>query len=233
MKYLINNSLDPFYNMSFDEWCLEHLPSNDSFFYLWRNSPSVIIGRNQNAAAEVDIAFLDSRGIELVRRTTGGGAVYHDLQNLNYSMIGLHPSPEPIMDALRTLGLEDVSFSGRNDIFVGGRKVSGFARRICRDRELIHGTLMYDVDIDTLTRALDVPGSKLNMKGVSSVRSRVANLRDLLPGISGLGEFRSRLQEILQGDDGQYLLDAFELSSIAASGQRKRVSARWNPRLSL
>lgn len=196
MKFLRNTSTDPHFNMSFDEYCLQRLPSDDCVFYLWQNRPSVIIGHNQDARREVNLEYLQEHGIVLARRVTGGGAVYHDLQNLNYSIVGRRPRIDVIVEALRSLGVP-AELTGRNDIFVEGRKVSGFARSVYHQRELIHGTLMYDVDIDVLTRALDTPESKLNRKGVASVRSRVANLKDYLPGIDDIGQFRERLHALL------------------------------------
>ena len=106
MKYLINTSTDPYFNMAFDEYCLEQYPSDAPFFYLWRNRPSVIIGLNQNAYSEVNLDYLDRNGITLARRMTGGGAVYHDLQNMNYTIIGKDPSPEIFAEALRLAGME-------------------------------------------------------------------------------------------------------------------------------
>ena len=156
-------------------------------FYLWRNSPSVIIGISQNQYAEVNLGYLKEHGINLVRRSTGGGAVYHDLQNLNYSFVGPlsllgttaegeHPSAVVMMaKALSEFGV-NAEVSGRNDIFVDGHKVSGYAKRVWKDRTIVHGTLMYDVDIETLTAALDTPDSKLHRKGVASVRSRSRTL---------------------------------------------------------
>ena len=202
MRFLKNPSTDPWYNMSFDEYCLEQYPSNDPFFYLWRNRPSVIIGLNQNAYSEVNLAYLEEHGIRLARRVTGGGAVYHDLQNLNYTIVGREATPRPVVEALRALGVP-AELTGRNDIYVDGRKVSGYARRVWHDREIVHGTLMYDVDLDTLTRVLDVPGSKLEAKGIASVRSRVANLKDFLPQFSSLDGLQAALQEILAGGDGE------------------------------
>ena len=202
MRFLKNPSTDPWYNMSFDEYCLEQYPSNDPFFYLWRNRPSVIIGLNQNAYSEVNLAYLEGHGIRLARRVTGGGAVYHDLQNLNYTIVGREATPRPVVEALRALGVP-AELTGRNDIYVDGRKVSGYARRVWHEREIVHGTLMYDVDLDTLTRVLDVPGSKLEAKGIASVRSRVANLKDFLPQFSSLDGLQAALQEILAGSDGE------------------------------
>ena len=202
MRFLTNPSTDPWFNMSFDEYCLERYASNDPFFYLWRNRPSVIIGLNQNAFSEVNLTFLEERGIALARRVTGGGAVYHDLQNLNYTFIGRNVSPQPMVEALCSLGVP-AELTGRNDIFVEGRKVSGYARRVWRDRQIVHGTLMYDVDLDTLSRALDVPGSKLASKGIASVKSRVANLKDYLPQFPSLDALQAALQEILSAGDAE------------------------------
>jgi len=226
MKYLLNTSTDPYFNLSFDEYCLEHLSSEDSVFYLWRNCPAVIVGLNQNVYSEVNLDYLRQNGIALARRVTGGGAVYHDLQNLNYTIIGRKPSPEPILQALRSLGV-DAELSGRNDIFVDGRKVSGYARRVWQDREMIHGTLMYDVDIDALVHSLDVDGSKLSAKGVASVRSRVCNLKDYLPRISGIEELKARLQEILADGDGELTLSQEALDEVRKNAENKFASWDW------
>ena len=191
-------STNPWWNMAFDEWLLQCGPS-EPVFRLWRNEPSVIIGHNQVAAQEVNLEYLQQHGIKLARRVTGGGAVYHDLQNLNYSFAGPigTVSPDLFAEALQSLGLP-AELTGRNDIFVAGRKISGYARSVWHNRELVHGTLMYDVDIDTLTAALNVEGSsKLNLKGVASVRSRVTNVRDYLPQFASLDELQAALQEIL------------------------------------
>ena len=213
MKYLINNSTDPYFNLAFDEYCLENVRLDEPYFYLWRNRPSVIIGLNQNAFSEVNLDFLSAHGISLARRVTGGGAVYHDLQNLNYTIIGRSLSPQPIVDALREFGVE-AELTGRNDIFIDGRKVSGYARRVSHNQEIIHGTLMYDVDLDTLVKALDTPGSKMQAKGIASVRSRVANLREYLPRFSSLDDLQARLQEILSAGDGQMFLSDDQTAEV-------------------
>ena len=198
MNYYDIPCTNPWWNMAFDEWLLQNGP-DEPVFRLWRNEPSVIIGHNQVAAQEVNLEYLQQHGIKLARRVTGGGAVYHDLQNMNYSFAGLAGtvSPEVFAEALRQLGVS-AELSGRNDIFVEGRKISGYARSVWHNRELVHGTLMYNVDIDTLTAALNVEGSsKLNLKGVASVRSRVTNVRDYLPQFSSLDELQSALQATL------------------------------------
>lgn len=220
MKYLINNSTDPYFNLAFDEYCLENIQSEEPYFFLWRNRPAVIIGLNQNAYSEVNLDYLNSHGITLARRVTGGGAVYHDLQNMNYTIIGRNPSPQPMVDALRSLGVP-AELTGRNDIFVEGRKVSGYARRVSHDQEIIHGTLMYDVDLDTLTHVLDTQGSKMQAKGISSVKSRVANLKEYLPQFKSLDELQAALQEILSAGDGQMPLSAEQVAEVRRQADEK------------
>lgn len=220
MKYLINNSTDPYFNLAFDEYCLENIPSDESYFFLWRNRPAVIIGLNQNAYSEVNLDYLNSHGITLARRVTGGGAVYHDLQNMNYTIIGKNPSPQPMVDALRQLGVP-AELTGRNDIFVEGRKVSGYARRVSHNQEIIHGTLMYDVDLDTLVKVLDTPTSKMQAKGISSVKSRVANLKEYLPQFKSLDELQAALQEILSAGDGQMSLSDEQIAEVRKQADEK------------
>lgn len=226
MRFLSNPSTDPWYNMSFDEYCLEQYPSDDAFFYLWRNRPSVIIGLNQNAYSEVDLAYLEEKGILLARRVTGGGAVYHDLQNLNYTFVGRGVSPQPMADALRRLGVP-AELTGRNDIFVEGRKVSGYARRVWRDREIVHGTLMYDVDLATLGRVLDVPGSKMNAKGIASVRAHVANLKDYLPQFASLDALQAALQEILAAGEGELPFGEERRAAVQRISDEKFSTWEW------
>ena len=235
MKYLQNNSTDPHFNMAFDEFCLEHLKADEPVFYLWQNRPSVIIGLNQSAYAEVNLAYLEEKGITLARRVTGGGAVYHDLQNLNYTITGRirdlekdYPAYlETMVRALRKLGVP-AELSGRNDILVDGRKCSGYAKRVSRDRLMIHGTLMYDVDIDTLTQVLATPGSKLSAAGVASVRSRVANLKDYLPQFPDIEAFKNALQDLLADGDEEIVLTDSQLAAIEADAAAKFRTWDWN-----
>ena len=226
MRFVTNPSTDPWYNMSFDEYCLEQYLSDDDYFYLWRNRPSVIIGLNQNAYSEVNLAYLESHGIRLARRVTGGGAVYHDLQNLNYTFIGREVTPQPMVEALRSLGVP-AELTGRNDIYVEGRKVSGYARRVWHDRQIIHGTLMYDVDLDTLSRVLDVPGSKMEAKGIASVHSRVANLKDYLPQFASLDEVQAALHRILAAGDGELSFGEERRAAVQRISDEKFSTWEW------
>ena len=237
MRFLRNSSTDPHYNMSFDEYCLERFPSDETVFYLWRNAPSVIIGLNQNVYSEVNLPYLEDNGIVLARRVTGGGAVYHDLQNLNYTIVGRSGDLDRdypgylhfVLDALRSLGVP-AEINGRNDITVDGRKVSGYAKRVYKDRLMVHGTLMYDVDLGRLTEALSVPGSKLDAAGIASVRSRVGNLREFLPQFTDIQEFQAALERILSRDyaDSRILLTEEQETEIGEICRTKFSTWEWN-----
>jgi lipoate-protein ligase A len=234
MRYLLNTSTDACRNMAFDEFALESLPLDEPVFYLWRNAPSVIIGLNQNPFAEVNTDYLKAHGIALARRVTGGGAVYHDLQNLNYSIVGKsrdlnadYPDYLHFMvNALRSLGVP-AELSGRNDIMVEGRKCSGYAKRVWKDRLMVHGTLMFDVDLAVLGEALSVPGSKMSSAGIASVRSKVANLKDYLPGLRDVLHFRDALHGILAGSDSELPLTGEQQAAIDEMADGKFRTWEW------
>ena len=237
MRYLKNPSTNPYYNMAFDEYCLESLPIDEPVFFLWQNKPAVIVGYNQEVNTEVNLDYLKEKGIDLVRRVTGGGAVYHDLENLNYTIVGRSEDLERdypeyaslLAKALQTLGVP-ATLSGRNDILVEGRKVSGFAKRVCKNRLMVHGTLMYNVDVDVLTHVLNPSTTKLQSKGIASVRSRVANLCDYLPEIPDIQTFSQRLEEILSNNhsDTEYQLSETDLTNIQQLTDKKFATWEWN-----
>ena len=237
MRYLKNPSTNPYYNMAFDEYCLESLSIDEPVFYLWQNRPAVIVGFNQEVNTEVNLDYLKENGIDLVRRVTGGGAVYHDLENLNYTIVGRSEDLERdypeyaslLAKALQTLGVP-ATLSGRNDILVEGRKVSGFAKRVCKNRLMVHGTLMYNVDVDVLTNVLNPSTTKLQSKGIASVRSRVANLCDYLPEIPDIQTFSQRLEEILSNNytDTEYQLTETDLANIQRLTDKKFATWEWN-----
>ena len=237
MRYIKNTSTNPYYNMAFDEYCLESLSIDEPVFFLWQNRPAVIVGFNQEVNTEVNLDYLKENGIDLVRRVTGGGAVYHDLGNLNYTIVGRsedlerdYPEYASIMaKALQSLGVP-ATLSGRNDILVEGRKVSGFAKRVCKNRLMVHGTLMYNVDVDVLTKVLNPSTTKLQSKGIASVRSRVANLCEYLPEIPDIQTFSQRLEEILSNNytDTEYQLTETDLANIQRLTDKKFATWEWN-----
>ena len=237
MRYLKNPSTNPYYNMAFDEYCLESLPIDEPVFFLWQNRPAVIVGYNQEVNTEVNLDYLKEKGIDLVRRVTGGGAVYHDLENLNYTIVGRSEDLERdypeyaalMMKALQALGVP-ATLSGRNDILVDGKKVSGFAKRVCKNRLMVHGTLMYNVDVDVLTNVLNPSTTKLQSKGIASVRSRVTNLCNYLPELSDIQAFKNRLEEILSNNysDAEYKLSETDLAHIQQLTDEKFATWEWN-----
>lgn len=205
--YLETGSVDPHYNLAFEEYVLCNR-TEGSYLLLWQNDNTVVIGRNQNAEAEINRAFVEEHHIHVVRRTTGGGAVYHDLGNLNYSFItdagesnqlAMERFTRPVVEALKALGLQ-AEASGRNDILVEGRKVSGTAQRIAKGRILHHGTLLFDANPSMVAGSLRVDPEKFRSKSTKSVRSRIGNIRDFLQQDMDMPTFWTFLKEYLAGE---------------------------------
>lgn len=180
---------NPYHNLALEEYLLHKVQSGQVIFYLWQNKNTVVIGRNQNAMQECSIAELEQSGGHLVRRLSGGGAVYHDLGNLNFTFLmpkelfSISRQTDVILQALKSLGIQ-AEKNGRNDLTVNGGKFSGHAYYHTAGKSYHHGTLMVDVDQGCLTRYLKPSPLKLQAKGVQSVRSRVINLREVAPSLT-------------------------------------------------
>ena len=186
MKYIRLYSKSPYVNLAVEEFLFTH--TEDDVFMLWQNAPTVVIGKNQNAYAEVDLSYIRENGILLARRITGGGAVYHDDGNINFTFISGSERARPldyayftrpIVEALSALGLA-CEPSGRNDLLADGKKISGNAQCTKNGRTLHHGTLLFDSDTDRMSAALRIDREKLEYHAVRSHKSRVANIRALL-----------------------------------------------------
>lgn len=206
MYYLETGSVNPFYNLAFEEYVLYNCLEGD-WLILWQNDNTIVIGQNQNTEAEINRAFVEANGIHVVRRATGGGAVYHDLGNLNYSFItdrcqqeSMERFTRPVVEALRGLGL-NAEASGRNDILIDGKKVSGTAQRIHRNRILHHGTLLFDSDPEKIAGALHADPEKFRSKSTASVRSRVGNIRASLQTDMTVAQFWAYLKQVLSGNN--------------------------------
>ena len=187
MIFLILETKNPYRNLAIEEYLFSHC--EDDVFMLWQNEPTVVIGKNQNPYAEINLDFLRDRGIHVARRITGGGAVYHDLGNVNYTFISEKRDTGgldfarftlPIIEALASVGVT-ATLTGRNDLAIDGRKFSGNAQHESGGRVLHHGTLLFNSDLDALSSVLTVDAEKIQSKGVKSTRSRVTNLAPFLP----------------------------------------------------
>jgi lipoate-protein ligase A len=240
MKFIDNNGItDPRINLAIEEYALRELTGESELLLFYVNEPSIIIGKNQNTAEEINLPFVEQHGIHVVRRLSGGGAVYHDLGNLNFSFItnddgksfhNYKKFTEPVVRALRELGVE-AELSGRNDIQVGERKISGNAQFATKGRMYSHGTLLFDTDLDRVNHALKVKAAKIEAKGVKSVRSRVANISEFLKEPMTIGEFRAHLlRSIFRGRNPipEYKLTEEDWRNIEAIADNRYRKWEWN-----
>ena len=197
-------SADPYFNLALEQVLFEGPGRERACCMLWRNDRTIVVGKYQNTLQEVDLACARRHGIRVARRLSGGGAVYHDLGNVNFTFIAPHTGPEmdfsafcrPVAAALASLGVE-AAVSGRNDMTVDGLKFSGNSQYVKGGRVMHHGTLLYDSDLTVLGKALRPPEDKFTSKGLASVRSRVTNLRPYVREDLDAGGFLVRLREAL------------------------------------
>ena len=205
MEYIASSCTDPRWNLALEQYVFDSMDRSRSYFMLWQNDNTIVVGKNQNTVAEINNDFVRDHNITVVRRLSGGGAVYHDLGNLNFTFItdadkidgiDLHMFCVPIVETLRSFGVQS-EISGRNDITVDGKKFSGNSQYVREGRVMHHGTILFDSDLSVVTQALCVKQEKLVSKGITSVKSRVTNLRPYLPEGTTLEDFEKRLLEYL------------------------------------
>ena len=238
MKWIDNEGVtDPRINL--EEYCLRRLPPEEDYLLFYINEPSVIIGKNQNTAEEINESYIKEKGIHVVRRLSGGGAVYHDLGNLNFSFItkddgqsfqNFRKFTEPVVSALREMGVQ-AELTGRNDIEVDGKKISGNAQYASKGRMFSHGTLLFASEMEHVADALKVSADKIKSKGIASVRSRVANISDYLPEPVGIDEFKDKLlQSIFEGagEIPVYRLSPEEWQEVRSLSAERYAAWDWN-----
>ncbi|MBH0172080.1 lipoate--protein ligase [Fictibacillus phosphorivorans] len=202
MLFIDNENItDPRVNLAIEEFALKHLDINETYLLFYINEPSIIIGKNQNTVEEINADYVRDEGIHVVRRLSGGGAVYHDLGNLNFSFItkddgnsfhDFKKFTDPVVKALKKLGV-NAELSGRNDILANGKKISGNAQFSTKGRMFSHGTLLFDSEIENVVSALNVRMDKIESKGIKSIRSRVTNIREHLDEDMTMEEFKQTL----------------------------------------
>ena len=232
-------SQDPYYNLALEEYLFFHRDDLHPLFFLWQNSPTVVVGRNQNTLAEINRSFVEAKNINVVRRLSGGGAVYHDLGNLNFTFILAGVSGKgfdfarytrPVIKTLRKLGVE-AEDNGRNDVTIDGRKFSGNAQYRHQDRLLHHGTLLFNSSFEDMVQALTPGQAKLESKGIASVRSRVTNLIEHLPAGTTLESFQQQLvKHVLEeyGDGQRYFLSAADEAQVEKLSEKRYRTWEWN-----
>lgn len=227
MKFLRLKTCDPYYNLAVEEYLFEFL--DDDVFMLWQNEKTVVIGKNQNAFTEIDLKIAEQLDIKIARRITGGGAVYHDLGNVNYSYItkggeiNFEKFAAPVISALKTLGI-NAELSGRNDLTVLDKKISGNAQFTKNNRTLHHGTLLFDSNLEKLDNVLKVDREKLESKAIKSVSSRVTNIKPLLKKGMSTDEFIEYLERYIEKEfcvDKEVVLDNEKIGEL-----RKRNASR-------
>lgn len=239
MKYIVNKSNDPAYNIALESYVFRELTGEDELFILWINAPAIIIGKHQNAIQEINKEYTDKHGIQVVRRLSGGGAVYHDLNNLNYTIISnkadegafdFKTFSKPVIDTLAELGVT-ANFTGRNDIEIDGKKICGNAQAYYKGRMMHHGCLLFDVDMTVLGDALKVSKDKIESKGVKSVRARVTNINQELPVKMTVQEFSSAILNQMKKsypDMTEYVLTDAELARIQEIRDSQFGTWDWN-----
>lgn len=238
MIYIESPSTDPAFNLALEQYVFDHMDRSQEYFMLWQNANAVVIGKNQNTYAEVNQKTANDKNIDVVRRLSGGGAVYHDLGNLNFTFIldakdakdlDIRLFCQPIADLLHSLGVP-AEVNGRNDITIEGKKFSGNSQYLKQGRIMHHGTLMFNSDLSVVADVLNVSADKFQSKAAKSVRSRVTNISPYLPEGFTLEEFKSLLlKHILKTEEIEpYRFSEEELTAIEQIKKERYDKWEWN-----
>ncbi|MBN2260498.1 MAG: lipoate--protein ligase [Clostridiales bacterium] len=238
MKYIKNLSTDPYFNSALEEYCLENISFDEDLFIIWRNESSVILGRHQNVFQEINYKFIQESRIPVVRRISGGGTVYHDLGNINFTFIFTNKKDEyvnyithnqKIMEVLKLLGIK-TRMSDRHDILYNGKKISGNAQRILRKRVLHHGTILFNTDLDILEKSIYIDKKNIYSKAIESVRSQVTNIKEYLNNKMDETEIIEYFYKILSNNylDNEIILKKNDVENIENLVKEKFSKWEWN-----
>jgi lipoate---protein ligase len=238
MLCIIHKSTDPFFNIATDEYIFKHI--KEDCFMLWQNDNAIIVGKHQNALAEINLDYVKEKGIDVVRRLSGGGAVYHDMGNLNFSfthtgkdsskMVDFRKYTRPIIDVLQEMGV-NAAFEGRNDLTIDGKKFSGNAEHVIGNKILHHGTLLFSSEMRDVSGALKINPLKYRDRATKSIPKRVTNISYHLKENIGLEAFRDRImQHIIARFDNchPYEFTEEDIQKIQKIRDEKYASWEWN-----
>lgn len=236
MKYIELTSTNPFFNLAAEEYVFEELDRSEAYFMLWQNQNSIIVGKHQNTVEEINLPFVKANDIRVARRLTGGGAVYHDKGNLNFTFITDKKDAEsfqvftkPVLRLLRRLGVP-AEFSGRNDLTIQGMKFSGNSQYVRGDRVLAHGCIMLDANVDYLSQALTAKKEKYRSRGIQSVVSRVTCINDHLQDRLSMAQFKSLLRQVVSEETvlEPYDFTEGDLKRVQRLCSEKYATWEWN-----
>lgn len=238
MKYIESPSNDPYFNLALEQYIFDCMDKEHEYFMLWQNDNAIIVGKHQNTISEINQEYVKLNRISVVRRLSGGGAVYHDLGNLNFTFIvddsntskfDFSKFCNPIVKALNKLNIK-AEVNGRNDITIDGKKFSGNSQYAKKNRIMHHGTIMYNSNINVITSALRVSKDKIESKGIKSVRSRITNVKEHMEKDIPIDEFKKVLLGYMfeDGDLTEYKLTDRDISNIDKIKKERYNTWDWN-----
>ncbi|WP_434305883.1 lipoate--protein ligase [Clostridium botulinum] len=240
MQFLVNKSTNPFFNLALEEYLLKNVDIREDYFILWQNESTIVIGKHQNTLKEINMNFVKDNNINVVRRNSGGGAVYHDLGNINFTFITKYDEKHlldfktftnPVVYSLGKLNVK-AELSGRNDILIDGRKISGNSQHIYKDRFLHHGTLLFNSELENLVKALNVDNDKILSKGIESIKSRVTNIKEHVKEDIFMEKFKEILIENIfmwnKSSLKEYNLTNDHINDIEKLMEEKYMTWQWN-----